>query len=53
MINFYYNNPTRIVFGSGKLNSLHEQEFPGKKALLLISNGKSAKTNGSFDKVVS
>lgn len=53
MISFYYNNPTKIIFGSGKLSALHEQSLPGKKALLLISNGKSTKANGSFDKVVS
>lgn len=49
MFNFY--NPTRIVFGSGKLSTLHEQALPGKKALLLISNGKSTKLNGSLNTV--
>lgn len=53
MITFYFNNPTKIIFGSGKLDTLHEQTMPCKKALLLISNGKSTKLNGSFDKVVS
>lgn len=38
--------PTRILFGSGELNNLHEQKMPGKKAMVLISNGKSTKTNG-------
>lgn len=38
--------PTRIVFGLGALNSLHEQSLPWKKALLVISNGKSTRTNG-------
>ena len=51
MITFNYYNPTRIVFGSGKLNTLAEQELPGKKALLLISNGKSTKVNGSLGRV--
>ena len=51
MITFNFYNPTRIVFGSGKLNTLSEQKLPGKKAMLLISNGKSAKINGSLDKV--
>lgn len=51
MIAFNFNNPTNIVFGSGKLNTLSEQVLPGKKALLLISNGRSAKVNGSLDKV--
>ena len=51
MIAFEFYNPTRIVFGSGKLNALSEQTLPGKKALLLISNGKSTRINGSLDRV--
>ena len=35
--------PTRILFGAGQLNNLHEQLLPGKKAMLAISNGKSTK----------
>ena len=38
--------PTHILFGAGKLDKLHEQSFPGKKALIIISNGKSTRTNG-------
>ncbi len=51
MISFNFNNPTNIVFGSGTLNTLSGQALPGKKALLLISNGKSTKVNGSLGKV--
>ena len=51
MIAFEFYNPTRIVFGSGKLNALFEQSLPGKKAMLLISNGKSTRINGSLDRV--
>lgn len=49
-INFNFFNPTRILFGVGQLNHLHEQAMPGKKALLLISNGKSMKTTGTLDR---
>ena len=49
---FNFNNPTNLIFGSGKLNELGKQKMPGEKALLLISNGKSTKANGSFDRVV-
>ena len=42
--------PTNIVFGRGKLNSLHKQQMPGKKALLVISNGKSTKVNGYLER---
>lgn len=52
MIAFNFNNPTNLIFGSGKLNVLGEQTMPGKKAMLLISNGKSAKANGSFDRTI-
>ena len=31
--NFDFNNPTHILFGSGKLNELGSQPMPGKKAL--------------------
>lgn len=52
-MNFQMYVPTRILFGAGALNSLHEQKLPGKKALLLTSNGKSAKESGAFDRVAS
>lgn len=42
-------DPTRVLFGAGQLNHLHEQAMPGKKALLVISNGKSARENGALD----
>lgn len=38
--------PTRTLFGAGQLNNLHTQKMPGKKAMIVISNGKSARTNG-------
>jgi len=51
--NFQAYTPTKIVFGSGELNNLHEQSMPGKKAMVVISNGKSTKENGSLEKTVS
>lgn len=48
--------PTRIIFGAGELSHLHEQlngeklGFAGKKALIVISNGKSTRENGSLSK---
>ena len=47
-MNFDFNNPTKILFGSGKLNELGSQPLPGKKALLLMSGGKSAKVSGAY-----
>lgn len=49
---FLFYNPTRLLFGAGKLEELHTVKLPGKKALLLTSNGKSIYNNGSFDKTV-
>lgn len=42
--------PTRILFGEGQLDNLQNQQMPGKKALIVISNGRSTKTNGSLAK---
>lgn len=42
---------TKLLFGRGKLNELGNQKLPGKKALLLISSGKSVKVNGTLDRV--
>ena len=38
--------PTHVLFGAGGLDNLGEQSMPGKKALLVISNGKSTRNNG-------
>lgn len=51
-MNFDFNNPTHILFGSGKLNELGSQPMPGKKALLLMSGGKSAQVSGAYDRTV-
>ena len=49
-MSFNFSNPTNLIFGAGKLDTLGEQKLPGKKALLLISNGKSTKANGYLDR---
>ena len=38
--------PTKILFGAGTLNELGKQQLPGKKAVIIISNGKSTRDNG-------
>lgn len=38
--------PTHILFGAGQLDNLHSQTMPGRKALIVISNGKSTRANG-------
>ena len=46
--NLYYDMyiPTRIMFGAGMLDKLSEQPMPGRRALIIISNGKSTRSNG-------
>ena len=44
--------PTRILFGEGQLNKLSRQKMPGKKALVVISNGKSTRANGALDRTL-
>ena len=47
-IELSYNQyiPTHILFGAGQLDNLHSQTMPGRKALIVISNGKSTRANG-------
>lgn len=48
MFNFYI--PTRLIFGAGALNELGKWANIGKKALVVVSNGKSTKVNGYLDR---
>ena len=50
MMGFQMYVPTRILFGVGQLANLHAQTLPGKKAMIVISNGKSTRTNGALAK---
>ncbi len=50
MRRFTFQIPTKILFGAGQLGKLHQQKLPGKKALLITSNGKSVKANGTLDR---
>lgn len=50
-MNFNYFIPTKILFGNGKLNELYKEALPGKKALIVISSGKSMRANGYLQKV--
>ncbi|MDO5548734.1 MAG: iron-containing alcohol dehydrogenase [Eubacteriales bacterium] len=48
---FQYYVPTRILFGKGQLERLSRKKLPGKKALIVISSGKSTRANGYLDRV--
>lgn len=49
-LHFNFYNPTNLIFGAGVLDTLGQQKLPGKKALLLISNGNSTRANGYLDR---
>lgn len=49
---FTYFIPTKILFGAGKLNELGSVTLPGKKALIVITAGKSMKENGYLERVL-
>lgn len=51
-MNFNFNNPTNLIFGSGSLDELGKQKMPGKKAMVLISNGKSTRANRYLDRTL-
>lgn len=46
MYNFNFFMPTKVLFGPGKLSELHTEQLPGKKALIVTSNGQSTKKYG-------
>lgn len=50
MMSYMFYAPTRVLFGAGQLSKLHEQTMPGKKAMLVISNGKSTQMSGALDR---
>jgi alcohol dehydrogenase len=43
---FTFDVPTRVLFGPGALKKLRDEKLPGRKALVVISNGKSVRANG-------
>lgn len=51
MNQFQFYMPTKVLFGAGQLASLHDQQMPGKKALIITSNGQSAKKHGYLARV--
>ncbi|MFG6349837.1 MAG: iron-containing alcohol dehydrogenase [Lachnospiraceae bacterium] len=51
-MNFNFNNPTNLFFGAGMLNNLSTMPMPGKKAMVLISCGKSVKENGYLERTL-
>lgn len=46
MQQFQFFLPTKVLFGAGQLKNLHLEQMPGKKALIVTSNGQSTKKYG-------
>ena len=49
MYNFNFFMPKKVLFGPGKLKELHSEMLPGKKALIVTSNGTSVKKYGYLE----
>jgi alcohol dehydrogenase len=50
-MNFKYYMPTKFIFGRGALDKLGKQKLPGKKALIVISSGKSMRAGGYLERL--
>lgn len=51
MNSFEIYSPTKTIFGAGQISNLHNQKIPGKKALIVISDGQTANVSGGMDKL--
>ena len=51
-LSYRFWGPTQVLFGAGQLDNLHTLPMPGKKAMVVISNGKSTRANGSLDRTL-
>jgi len=49
--NFTFYMPTKVLFGVGQLQNLRNEQLPGKKALIVTSNGQSTKKYGYLARV--
>lgn len=47
-MSYTWDLPTKVLFGAGRVNDLAKESMPGKKALLVISNGNSVRKNGAL-----
>ena len=52
IMGFQFYMPSKLLFGKGQLNELGKQKLPGKKALVVISAGKSIRSNGYLDRLL-
>lgn len=52
MSSYHFYDPTRVLFGAGQLDALHGCAMPGKRAMLVISNGRSVRVSGALDRTL-
>lgn len=52
VVNFEFYNPTKVLFGKGKLEKLGEVVKAFGNKALLVTGGGSIKRNGTFDKAI-
>ena len=48
---FFNYIPTKLHFGAGQLEQLGSIPLPGKKALIVITSGRSMRSSGTLDRV--
>ena len=51
MNNFVFRNPTKLIFGKGKIASL-SKEIPKDRRVMITFGGGSVKKNGVYDQVI-
>jgi NADP-dependent alcohol dehydrogenase len=51
MINFDFQNPTKIIFGKGEISKI-SKEIPKKAKVLMLYGGGSIKKNGIYEQVI-
>lgn len=52
MLNFEYQNPTKVLFGTDSLQKLGKEILCFGDTALLVYGGGSVKTNGNYEKIV-
>lgn len=50
---YRYHLPTKIVFGPGSLDALSSEPLPGKKALVVLTDGPAMRGDGYLEQVLS
>ena len=51
MNNFYYYNPTKIIFGQNMIQNINKEISINKKIIILYGNG-SVKKNSSYNDLI-